>query len=80
MVVPRNLPFSQSLLIGWFPPAAGRVGSLEEGSGDGEVCRGSSTGVQGAGEESVGVFRQGSYSRICLVSLKEGEGDLMRNW
>lgn len=31
MVVPPNLPFSQSLLIGWFLPAAGRVGSLEEG-------------------------------------------------
>ena len=36
--------------------------------------------MQGAGEESVEVFRQGSYSRICLLSLKEGEGDLMRNW
>lgn len=36
--------------------------------------------MEGAGEESAEVFRQGSYSRICLVSLEEGEGDLMRNW
>lgn len=42
-------------------------------------CSGELHRHAGCWDEGVGVFRQGSSSRICLESLKE-EGDLMGSW
>lgn len=44
-----------------------------------EECPGEQHGCTGCWGESVEVPGQGSYSKISLVSLEEGEGDSMRS-